>query len=355
MTEPNRSFSSDEDDDIEAGDDAANEQVFLVAEDDESRRIDVYLADKMPDISRSQLQRLIAIGAVQVNGSPAKASVRAQHGDLILVEVPAPKPSHIAPQEIPLDIIFEDTDIIVINKANGMVVHPAPGARDGTLVNALLAHAKGDLSGIGGVERPGIVHRLDKDTTGLLVVAKNDKAHQSLQQQIQKKTAVRKYLALVWGRPPFNEAVVDAPIGRHPGDRKRMTVTDSSMRVPGRAAVTELRVQTPLGPCTLLEATLQTGRTHQIRVHCAFAGFPVVGDLQYGGLRKASAEHLRGSQAVEFNSRVAALHGQCLHAYLLSFDHPRTGERVTFEAPLPDEMRSLIEYLHSLQSNGQER
>jgi 23S rRNA pseudouridine1911/1915/1917 synthase len=144
---------------------------------------------------------------------------------------------------------------------------------------------------------------------------------------------------------------VDAPIGRHPGDRKRMTVVDAGMRVPGRAAVTELRVQSPLGPCTLLEATLQTGRTHQIRVHCAFAGFPVVGDLQYGGMRKASAEHLRGSQAVEFNSRVAALHGQCLHAYSLSFDHPRTGERMSFEAPLPQEMRSLIDYLHSLQSS----
>ena len=350
MTEQKRSFSSDEDDDIETGENAADEQVFLVGEDDESQRVDVFLADKMPDISRSQLQRLIAIGAVQINGSPAKASARTQHGDMLLVEVPAPKASHIAPEDIPLDIIFEDSDIIVINKAKGMVVHPAPGAQDGTLVNALLAHAKGDLSGIGGIERPGIVHRLDKETTGLLVVAKNDKAHQSLQQQIKKKTAARKYLALVWGRPPFNEAVVDAPIGRHPGDRKRMTVVDAGMRVPGRSAVTELRVQTPLGPCTLLEATLQTGRTHQIRVHCAFAGFPVVGDLQYGGMRKASAEHLRGAQAVEFNSRVAALHGQCLHAYSLSFDHPRTGERVSFEAPLPQEMRSLIEYLHSLQS-----
>ncbi len=354
MTEPKRSFSSDEDDDIEAAESSVNEQVFLVGEDDESQRLDVFLADKMPDISRSQLQRLIAIGAVQINGSPAKASARTQHGDLLLVEVPAPKASHIAPEDIPLDIVFEDSDIIVINKAKGMVVHPAPGAQEGTLVNALLAHAKGDLSGIGGIERPGIVHRLDKETTGLLVVAKNDKAHQSLQQQIQKKTATRKYLALVWGNPPFNEAVVDAPIGRHPGDRKRMTVVDAGMRVPGRAAVTELRVQTPLGPCTLLEATLQTGRTHQIRVHCAFAGFPVVGDLQYGGMRRASAEHLRGAQAVEFNSRVAALHGQCLHAYSLSFDHPRTGERVSFEAPLPQEMRSLIEFLHSLRNSDRE-
>jgi 23S rRNA pseudouridine1911/1915/1917 synthase len=351
MIEPNRSFSSDEDDDIETGESSLNEQVFLVGEDDESRRLDVFLADKMPDISRSQLQRLIATGAVQINGSPAKASTRTQHGDLLLVVIPAPKASHIAPEDLPLDIIFEDSDIIVINKAKGMVVHPAPGAREGTLVNALLAHAKGDLSGIGGVERPGIVHRLDKDTTGLLVVAKNDMAHQSLQQQIQKKTATRKYLALVWGRPPFNEAVVDAPIGRHLGDRKRMTVTDAGMRVPGRSAVTELRVQAPLGPCTLLEATLQTGRTHQIRVHCAFAGFPVVGDLQYGGLRKVSAEYLRGTQAAEFNNQVAALQGQCLHAYLLSFDHPRSGERLSFEAPLPQEMRTLIEYLHSLQNS----
>ncbi|MBC8103274.1 MAG: RluA family pseudouridine synthase [Cytophagales bacterium] len=352
MTQPNSGFSSDDEDAEvgEAGELARDEQVFLVGEDDESKRLDVFLSERMPDISRSQLQRLIAIGAVQINGSPAKASVRTQHGDLLLVEVPAPKASHILAEDIPLDIVFEDGDIIVINKAKGMVVHPAPGSEDGTLVNALLAHAAGDLSGIGGIERPGIVHRLDKDTTGLLVVAKNDVAHNGLQQQIQKKTATRKYLALIWGHPPFQEAVVDAPIGRHPGDRKRMTVTDAGSRTVGRMAVTELRVQEVLGPCTLLEATLQTGRTHQIRVHCAFAGFPIVGDAQYGGIRKVSAEHLRGPQAAEFNHRVSALHGQCLHAYSLSLDHPRTGERLSFTAPLPGEMRGLIEFLQALQT-----
>jgi len=343
-------MAADDDLDEERGGAGSGEEhVFLVGDGDDGRRLDLYLADKMPDISRSQLQRLIAIGAVQINGVPARASSRTGRGDLILLEIPAPKPSHIAAEEIPLDILFEDRDIIVINKAKGMVVHPAPGAEAGTLVNALLAHAKDDLSGIGGEARPGIVHRIDKDTTGLLVVAKNDVAHKGLEYQIQRKLAQRKYLALVWGRPPFTEAVVDAPIGRHPIDRKRMTVTEPGARVPGRPAITELRLKEQLGPCTLLEATLQTGRTHQIRVHCAFAGFPIVGDPVYGGIRKVGAEHLRGPAATEFNQRIAALHGQCLHAYSLSFRHPRTEEQLQFEAPLPQELQSLLDFLRSTQ------
>lgn len=347
-------MAADEDELEEEGQRGAGneEAVFLVGDGDENRRLDTFLAEKMPDISRSQLQRIIAVGAVQVNGIPAKPSGRTQRGDLILVHIPAPKPSQIVAEDIPLDIVYEDADLLVINKAKGMVVHPAPGAEAGTLVNALLAHAKDGLSGIGGEMRPGIVHRLDKDTTGLMVVAKNDIAHNGLSYQIQRKLAQRKYLALAWGRPNFMEAIVDAPIGRHPIDRKRMGVTEPGARVPGRPAVTELRVLEHLGPCTLLEATLQTGRTHQIRVHCSYAGYPVVGDSLYGGLRKVSADQMRGPAGADLNARVAALHGQCLHAYSLAFRHPRTEEPMQFEAPMPEEMQSLVDFLRSVTSGG---
>jgi 23S rRNA pseudouridine1911/1915/1917 synthase len=236
-----------------------------------------------------------------------------------------------------------------------MVVHPAPGAEDGTLVNALLGYAT-DLSGIGGVVRPGIVHRLDKDTTGLLVVAKNDHAHNELQRQIQKRTASRRYLALVWGRPAFEQAIVDVPIGRHPTDRKRMTVAEPGSSVTARNAVTELRILETLEPnFTLIECVLQTGRTHQIRVHCAFAGFPVVGDPTYGGLRKVSADVLRGPLLTQLNEKLAALHGQALHAFQLAFDHPTTGERMTFEAPPPPEMQELLDFLRALPAGERSR
>jgi 23S rRNA pseudouridine1911/1915/1917 synthase len=345
-------MAADDELEEEARGNANEEAVFLVGDADENKRLDVFLAEKLNDISRSQLQRLIAVGAVQVNGVPAKPSARAQRGDLILVEIPAPKPSHIAAEDIPLDVVYEDRDIIVLNKAKGMVVHPAPGAEAGTLVNALLAHARDELSGIGGETRPGIVHRLDKDTTGLMVVAKNDVAHNGLSYQIQRKLAQRKYMALVWGRPSFSEAVVDAPIGRHPIDRKRMAVTEPGARVPGRQAVTELRIQEGFGVATMLEATLQTGRTHQIRVHCAYAGYPVVGDALYGGTRKIGADQLRGPAATELNARIAALHGQCLHAYSLAFRHPRTEEPLHFETPLPEEMAGLITFLRASRSEG---
>jgi 23S rRNA pseudouridine1911/1915/1917 synthase len=324
-----------------------NEQIFIVGEGDAGRRLDVFLSDRLRAVSRSQLQRLISTHAIQVNGETAKANYKIQPGDLVLVEVPAPRVSHIRPEAIVLDIVFEDQDLVVVNKPKGMVVHPAPGAESGTLVNALLAHCP-DLSGIGGVERPGIVHRLDKDTTGLLVVAKNDVAHNALQGQIQKRTATRKYRAVVWGKPPFTHAVVDVPIGRHPTDRKRMTVVEPDSRTPGRAAVTELRVLEPLGLFSLLEAVLQTGRTHQIRVHCAFAGYPVVGDPTYGGVRKVSASVLRGPAQAALNERIAHLHGQALHAFYLAFHHPRTGDRLEFEAPPPAEMVELIECLRTV-------
>ena len=277
-----------------------------VGDEETNLRLDIFLSERLPDISRAHIQRLIGTHAITVNDKPGKASYRLRPGDKILLDIPAARPLEKAePENIPLDVVYEDDDLIVINKAKGLVVHPAPGSETGTLVNALLAHCGDSLSGIGGTMRPGIVHRLDKDTSGLLVVAKNDLAHQSLSTQIRERTAVRKYYALLWGRIPFKHAVIDAPIGRHPGDRKRMTVieTDGMSGEGGelptgvREAVTELRLMEHLADFSWTEAILQTGRTHQIRVHCSFAGYPVVGDTTYGGMRKVSAD-LRGKALV---------------------------------------------------------
>ena len=328
----------------------------LRVEDDETNlRLDIYVAEKVPHLSRAHVQRLIGIHAVTVNGDPGKPSYRTRSGDEIVVSVPSAKPLENAlPEDIPLDIVFEDADLVVVNKAKGIVVHPAPGAETGTLVNALLAHCGASLSGIGGALRPGIVHRLDKDTSGLLVVAKNDAAHQSLSRQIRERTAVRKYHALLWGRIPFKHAVIDAPIGRDPGDRKRMTVIEQGGMGPGdlppgaRESVTELRLLEHLAEFSWTEAILQTGRTHQIRVHCSFAGFPVVGDATYGGLRKVSADLFRGAPLQTLNALLGRLHGQALHAHSLSFDHPRTGQRLQFHAPLPDEIGELLDFLRRL-------
>ena len=328
----------------------------LRVEDDETNlRLDVYLADRVPHLSRAHIQRLIGTHAVTVNGEPGKSSYRTRLGDEIVVNVPTAKPLENAePEDIPLDIVFEDDDLLVVNKAKGLVVHPAPGAETGTLVNALLAHCGPTLSGIGGTLRPGIVHRLDKDTSGLLVVAKSDAAHQSLSRQIRERTAVRKYHALLWGRIPFKHAVIDAPIGRHPSDRKRMTVIEQEGIGPGdlppgaRAAVTELRLLEHLAEFSWTEAILQTGRTHQIRVHCAFAGYPVVGDATYGGQRKVSADLFRGAPLQTLNALLGRLHGQALHAHSLSFDHPRTGRRLQFHAPLPEEVGELLDFLRRL-------
>lgn len=328
----------------------------LRIEDDETGlRLDIYLADRVPHLSRAHIQRLIGTQAVTVNGAPGKPSYRTRFGDEILVTIPTAKPLENAqPEDIPLDIVFEDLDLVVVNKPKGLVVHPAPGAETGTLVNALLAHCGASLSGIGGALRPGIVHRLDKDTSGLLVVAKNDAAHQSLSRQIRERTAVRKYHALLWGRVPFKHAVIDAPIGRHPSDRKRMTVIEQGGMGPGdlppgaREAVTELRLLEHLAEFSWTEAILQTGRTHQIRVHCAFAGFPVVGDATYGGQRKVSADLFRGAPLQTLNALLGRLHGQALHAHSLGFDHPRTGQRLQFHAPLPDEIGELLDFLRRL-------
>ena len=329
-----------------------------IADNEGNERLDVFLTERLPELSRARIQKLIALRSIEVNGEPGKANYRTRPGDSIVVNIPAVRPLEKAsPESIPLEIVFEDSDLVVVNKPKGMVVHPAPGAETGTLVNALLAHCT-DLSGIGGMLRPGIVHRLDKDTSGLLVVAKNDVAHESLTKQIQARTAVRKYNALLWGKVPFKHAVIDAPIARHPVDRKRMTVyEDTGSGAQGlqegkskgaRNAVTELRLLEHLAEFSWMEAILQTGRTHQIRVHCAFAGYPVVGDTTYCGQRKVSADVLRGPMLQTLNGQLLGLHGQALHAHFLSFDHPRTRERMQFHAQLPDEIVELLDLLRRL-------
>lgn len=329
-----------------------DEADFLIEEKDRNTRLDVYLAGRMPDLSRSQIQRLIGRSYVTVNGAAAKAGHKVQPGERVHVTVPPPEPSDIVPEPIPLQVVYEDDQIIVINKPKGMVVHPAPGSRTGTLVNAVVAYTD-DLSGIGGVERPGIVHRLDKDTSGLLVVAKTDAAHASLQTQIQARTAQRRYLALVWGETKFEEAVVDAPIGRHPTDRQKQAVIKDTSRYTARKAVTHLRAIERFNGFTLLEARLDTGRTHQIRVHCAFIGHPVVGDPVYGSTKRAptSAPYQGAVRAGsktdqrELARLIDNLHGQALHAFSLEFDHPTTGKRLSFEVPPPPDIADLLDWL----------
>lgn len=293
---------------------------LAIGEDRQGLRLDVALSS-CPDFqgSRSFVQKVIDMGMVTVNGRTAKASYRLRAGDEVQYEVPPPLPSEALPEHIPLEIIYEDSHIVVINKQRGMVVHPAAGNRSGTLVNALLARCP-DLRAIGDRVRPGIVHRLDKDTTGLLVVAKDEASLKHLQAQIKDRSAVRRYLALVWGVPE-NSGVVNAPIGRDPKNRKRMAVVQL-----GRPAVTRYRLVSRLGRYSLVIAELATGRTHQIRVHMAHIGCPVAADPVYGNKR----DQVRMS-------------GQALHAYELRFVHPANGRQLLFRAPLPDDfMRVLI-------------
>ncbi len=318
---------------------------WVVEPEHEGARVDTYLARAM-DVSRAAAQRLLETGSARVNGAAAKPNLRLRTGDRLEAEQPAPAAADITPEEIPLRVLFEDGDLLVIDKPRGMVVHPAPGAAHGTLVHAVLAHAD-DLSGIGGEERPGIVHRLDKNTSGLLVVAKTDTAHRSLQAQIQAHTAERRYEAVLWGIPKAERMEIDAPIGRHPVDRKKMAVITDPRRT-ARHAVTELTLEERLGPFCRAEARLRTGRTHQIRVHCAYIGHPVVGDETYGGLRKVSSEEVRPTDRQRVAAAIEALHGQALHARYLAFDHPRTGARLEFEAEPPPVMRELVAVLREV-------
>ena len=291
------------------------ELVFSASTEDSGIRVDRFLQARLPDHSRSAIQKWMEDGCVLVNGKSVAKNCKLSGACEILVRIPEPQELQVRAENIPLDIVYEDDDLLVVNKPKGMVVHPAPGNSDGTLVNALLYHCKGSLSGINGVIRPGIVHRIDKDTSGLLMVAKNDRAHLGLAEQIKEHSFDRVYETVVYGQFKEDSGTVNAPIGRHPVDRKRMAVTASH----SREAVTHFQVLERLNGFTHLRVQLETGRTHQIRVHMAYIGHPVAGDPVYGP-RKVISE----------------LHGQCLHAREIGFTHPVTGERMHFSSPLPD-------------------
>jgi len=303
---------------------------FNAGEADSGKRLDVFLSGENPELSRSHIQKLVAGGMVEVNGAPSRPSYKIRSGDAVLLRVPPPVELVVEPEPIPLDIRYEDSDLVVVNKPRGMVVHPAEGNYTGTLVNALLHHCR-DLSGINGVMRPGIVHRLDKDTSGLLMVAKNDAAHLDLARQISERKVEKRYLALVHGSLKHNRGTVDAPIGRHPKDRQRMAVEPRN----GKQAVTHYQVISRHGNYIYLDLRLETGRTHQIRVHLAYIGCPVVGDPKYGPDKK----------------NPFGLEGQFLHAALLAFIHPRSQEKMIFEAPLPEELQRVLSGIISGQAS----
>jgi 23S rRNA pseudouridine1911/1915/1917 synthase len=308
---------------------------YKVAPPAAGQRLDLYLSRSAPglNLSRSQLQKLIADGRVKVNGASATAHQALKAGDLVSLVVPEPRTLELGAEDIPLSILFEDKDLIVVNKQAGLVTHPAPGNQDGTLVNALLHHCRLDLPDMHGARRPGIVHRLDKDTSGCLVVAKTEKAFKSLTRQIQDRSAKRNYWALAWGRIPEEEATIDAPIGRSRQDRKRMAVVQEG----GREAVTHFKVMERFSRACLLEVSLETGRTHQIRVHLASIQHPVVGDPEYGAVPSA----LGPAEASFVRHKVSR---QMLHAVRLEFSHPASGKRMVFQAPLPRDMQEALDF-----------
>ncbi|MCH5342734.1 MAG: RluA family pseudouridine synthase [Acetatifactor sp.] len=297
---------------------------FLITEELEDERIDKCVSLLLDSLSRSFIQKLIKDGKVSVNDKPVKGSYRVRTDDEVAFFLPETVEPDIEPENIPLDILYEDKDVIVVNKPKGMVVHPAAGHYSGTLVNALMYHCGEELSGINGVMRPGIVHRIDRDTTGSLIVCKNDKAHNAIAEQLKEHSIDRRYHAICYGVLKENEGVIDKPIGRHPTDRKRMAVNERS----GKQAVTHYRVLRRFDKYTYIECVLETGRTHQIRVHMASIGHPILGDEVYSG-RKCPF----------------SLTGQTLHAKTLVFVHPTTGEKVSVDAPLPEYFVYLLEVL----------
>lgn len=288
----------------------------LIDSDYEGERVDKYLSVIFPDSSRAALQKAVEAGNALINGKPVAKNYRLRAGDRLSFSPLAVRPLDVTPENIPLDIAYEDNDLLVVNKPKGMVVHPAPGNYDGTLVNALLYHCPDSLSGINGVLRPGIVHRIDKDTSGLLIVAKNDFAHRALASQIAEHSFKREYRAIVTGHLKEDSGTVIAPIGRNPNDRKKMAVTDKN----SKNAVTHYETIEKYGGYSYLKLRLETGRTHQIRVHMAYLGHPLAGDTVYGHPPKNEL----------------SLGGQCLHAGLIGFVHPRTNEYMEFQSPLPD-------------------
>ena len=313
-----------------------NTAIFEVGDEYIGERIDKFIVDKT-DLSRSLAAKLLEGGSVTVNGKCVAKNYKMRAGDSVEVVFPEPEPDEALPEDIPLDIVYEDSDIVVINKPKGMIVHPATGIYTGTLVNALLYHCKGSLSGIGGVIRPGIVHRIDKDTSGLLVVAKNDEAHVSLSEQLKTHTVSRVYHAIAVGNVKDDAGTVNKPIGRHPTDRKKMAIVLDPSRT-AREAITHYEVieryATPTGRFTYIKCKLETGRTHQIRVHMSSIGHPLLGDAVYGGA------------GTKFESQCGAIiSGQCLHAKELELIHPRTGEKMHFECDLPQNFATVIEKL----------
>ena len=291
------------------------------SEESKNQRLDAFLASSLDGLTRSQATRLIESGEVAVNGRAVSKSYKLAGGEDIAVTLPEPEPVEAVPQDIPLDVVYEDADVIVINKPSGMVVHPAPGHPDGTLVNALLYHCAGTLSGVGGALRPGIVHRIGRDTSGLIIAAKNDAVHQYLSAQLADHTLARTYESIVVGALREDRGTVNAPIARHPTDRKRMAVVAG-----GREAVTHWEVIARYPGYTHVRCRLETGRTHQIRVHMAYIGHPILGDTVYGAKKE-----------------VPGLTGQCLHAVGLRFLHPRTHEVVELSCPLPDEFTRMLQ------------
>ncbi len=298
----------------------------------EPTRLDRWIAKAVDSLSRNRVQKLIEQGAVQVNGTVCvQKKALVSGGDRIHIHIPELAPYSLTPEDIPLDILYEDDQLLMINKSAGMVVHPAPGHATGTLVHALLFHCGDQLTGVGGVQRPGIVHRLDKNTTGVMVAAKTELALHSLQGQIQAKTARREYLGVVNGAPQAEQGTVDQPIGRHPKNRKKMAIIP--VEAGGRAAVTHWKSIERLGNYTLIQFQLETGRTHQIRVHSAYMNHPIVGDPEYGSGKSLGVK----------------LPGQALHAFRLTLAHPVTQETIVGEAPVPERMEKLLGKLRSLQ------
>lgn len=307
---------------------AGEQEKLQITENEAGQRADVGLASLL-EITRSNMQRLLEEGRAVKGSKVLKANYKLKQGDEIIVTLPEPQPLDVQPENIPLDIIYEDEDVVVVNKARGMVVHPAAGNYNGTLVNALLYHCR-NLSGINGVIRPGIVHRLDKDTSGIMICAKNDAAHVSLSEQIQSKTAKRTYLAVVRGNIKTDSGVIETLIARDKNDRKKMAVVKDE----GRNAVTEYEVMERFGKYTIVKCKLHTGRTHQIRVHMEYLGYPLVGDPKYSPKKTPFA-----------------INGQALHSLTLDFIHPRTGEQMHFEAPLPEDMHKIVTRLRLGQFN----
>ena len=296
---------------------------YIVSQEEKGKRLDAYIPSVDLDITRTSAQRLIEDGNILVNGKNAKVSYKIQENDKISVEIPEPKQIELKAQDIPIEIIYEDSDIIVVNKPKGMVVHPANGNPDGTLVNAIMAICKDCLSGIGGEIRPGIVHRIDKDTSGLLIVAKNDNAHVKMSEQIKSHEVKKTYIALVRGVLKKNEATIDMPIGRSTSDRKKMAVNKN-----GKNAITHIKVLKRFDKYTLLQVNIETGRTHQIRVHLSHIGYPIVGDYTYSNGKN------------EFD-----VIGQCLHAQKLEFKHPITQKDMCLEAELPQYFKDILDKL----------